>query len=199
MSAQFSFDAARSAVLSMDYQTGIVSIYAKGQETMVARATSVLQKARLAGMLAIHVQVGFRPGLPEISSRNLLFGALKASPQHQRLFQGESGAIHSAVAPEGDDIVVTKHRVNAFAGTDLEMILRAKDIDTLVMFGIATSGVVLSTLLHASDSDYRVFVIKDCCADLDQELHTCLIDNLFPRRATVLTAEDFEGALVAAK
>jgi nicotinamidase-related amidase len=197
VSAQFSFDPARSAVLSMDYQAGIVSIYAKGQEAMLARAASVLQGARRAGMLVIHVQVGFRPGLPEISSRNLLFGAIKASPQHQMLFKGEAGAIYPGVAPEGDDIVVTKHRVDAFAGTDLEMILRARDIDTLIVFGIATSGVVLSTVLHASDSDYRLFVIKDCCADLDQELHTCLIDKLFPRQATVLTAEELAGALAA--
>src|SRR5712692_7402478 len=197
MSAQFSFDPARSAVLSMDYQAGIVSIYAKGQEAMLARAASVLQEARRAGMLVIHVQVGFRPGLPEISSRNLLFGAIKASPQHQMFFRGESGAIHPGVAPEGDDIVVTKHRVNAFAGSDLEMILRARDIDTLIVFGIATSGVVLSTVLHASDSDYRLFVIKDCCADLDQELHTCLINKLFPRQATVLAAEELLRALDA--
>ena len=181
----------------MDYQAGIVSIYAKGQEAMLARAASVLQEARRAGMLVIHVQVGFRPGLPEISSRNLLLGAIKASPQHQMLFQGEAGAIHPGVAPEGDDIVVTKHRVNAFAGSDLEMILRARDIDTLIVFGIATSGVVLSTVLHASDSDYRLFVIKDCCADLDQELHTCLINKLFPHQATVLAAEELAGALAA--
>jgi nicotinamidase-related amidase len=57
------------------------------------------------------------------------------------------------------------------------MILRARDIDTLVLFGIATSGVVLSTLLHAADADYRLFVIKDCCADLDLDLHACLVDR----------------------
>jgi nicotinamidase-related amidase len=195
MSAHISFDPARSAVLGMDYQAGVVSIYTKNDESMLTRAANVLRQARLAGMLVIHVQVGFRSGLPEVSSRNLLFAAIKSSPQHQRLFQGETGAIHSAVAPEADDIVITKHRVNAFAGTDLEMILRARDIDTLIMFGIATSGVVLSTLLHASDSDFRLFVISDCCADLDRELHACLIDRFFPRRATVLTAEQFASSL----
>jgi nicotinamidase-related amidase len=49
------------------------------------------------------------------------------------------------------------------------------------MFGIATSGVVLSTLLEASDADYGLFVIEDCCADLDIELHSALIKRLFPR------------------
>jgi nicotinamidase-related amidase len=181
---------ARSAALSMDYQAGIVSIYAKDPGLM-ARARGVLEHARRAGMLVIHVQVGFRANLPEISARNLLLSAIKMSPQHRQLFEGAAGAIHPAVAPEGDDIVITKHRVNAFAGTDLDLILRARDIDTLILFGIATSGVVLSTVLHAADADYRLIVIKDCCADLDQDLHACLVDKLFPRQAAVLTAAEF--------
>jgi nicotinamidase-related amidase len=200
MSTQLSFDPARAALLSMDYQAGIASIYGgDGKEELLARAAGVLKSARGAGLTVVHVRVGFRPGLPEVSSRNQLFGAVKSSAQHQQLFQGATGEIHPSVAPEGDDIVVTKHRVNAFAGTDLEMILRAKDVDTLVMFGIATSGVVLSTLLHASDADYRLFVVKDCCADLEPELHACLVEKLFPRRAVVLTADEFIGALGSAR
>jgi nicotinamidase-related amidase len=71
------------------------------------------------------------------------------------------------------------------------MILRAKDIELLFLFGIATSGVVLSTLLHASDIDYRLAVIKDCCADLDPQVHACLIDKIFPVKALVIPASDF--------
>ena len=67
-------------------------------------------------MRVIHVQVGFRSGLPEVSPRNSLFGAIKKSAQHQRLFRGPLGAIHSAVIPEADEVVITKHRVNAFVG-----------------------------------------------------------------------------------
>lgn len=78
-----------------------------------------------------------------------------------------------------------------FAGTDLDMILRSNDIDTLVMFGIATSGVVLSTSLHAVDADYRTAVITDCCTDLNLELHTCLVEKFFPSRGSVLTADHF--------
>ena len=72
---------------------------------------------------------------------------------------------------------MTKHRVGAFAGTDLEMILRAGEIDTLMLLGIATSGVVLSTLLDAADADYRLAVVTDCCADRDAELDACLKEN----------------------
>jgi hypothetical protein len=47
----------------------------------------------------IHVQVGFRPGLPEVNSRNRLFAAIRVSRQHQKLFEDAAGAIHPALAP----------------------------------------------------------------------------------------------------
>jgi len=71
------------------------------------------------------------------------------------------------------------------------MILRANEIDTLVLFGIATSGVVLSTLVDAVDADYKVVVIKDCCADRDEELHSCLTERYFTTRGAVITADEF--------
>jgi nicotinamidase-related amidase len=61
--------------------------------------------------------------------------------------------------------------------------------------GRATGGVVLSTLLHASDADYRVVVIEDYCTDLDLELHETLLNRLFPQRSEVVTAGGFVKAL----
>jgi len=192
MSISFRIDPAHTAVLSMDCQAGIVSIYTQGdQAAFLARAAGVLKHARASRVTVIHVKVGFRPGLPEVSSENQLFGAIKASPQHQKLFQEPLGSIDPALGPVEDEIVITKHRVSAFAGTDLAMILRANDLDTLVLFGISTSGVVLSTLLEASDADFRIAVIKDCCADRDADLHSALIEKLFPSRSAVLSAADF--------
>src|SRR5215470_13003772 len=106
------------------------------------------------------------------------------------MFEGPAREIHPAVAPQDGDIVVTKHRVSAFAGTDLEMILRANEIDTLVLFGIATSGVVLSTLTEAFDLDYKLFVIEDLCADGNPELHTNLM-RFYAGRGTVIHANEF--------
>ena len=123
--------------------------------------------------------------------------AYRASTRHQQFFQGDSGAIHSGVSPEPNDLIVTKSRVSAFAGTDLNLLLRANDVDTLVLFGIATSGVVLSTFVQAFDDDYRLVVIKDCCADTDAELHACLIDRFFPRISSVVTAGEFQDALTS--
>lgn len=192
MSTGFPIDPARTAVLSMDCQSGIVSIYTKeDKDAFVARAASVLSHARASGMTVIHVKVGFRAGLPEVSSQNQLFGAIKSSPQHQSLFQEPLGSIHPGLAPAENEIVITKHRVSAFTGTDLAMILRANHLDTLILFGISTSGVVLSTLLEASDADLRLAVLRDCCADLDADLHDALLARLFPSRATVLSAADF--------
>jgi nicotinamidase-related amidase len=190
MTTELSFDPARSAVLCMDYQTGIVSNYIK-DEHLLSRAASVLRQARSSGLTVIYVQLGFRPNFPEISPRNAAFSTIKTSAERRQRFTGSAREIHAGVAPETDDIIVTKHRVGAFAGTDLDMILRAKDIETLILFGISTSGVVLSTLRHAADADYRLIVIKDCCADLDAEVHACLMDKVFPRQATIVSAAEF--------
>jgi nicotinamidase-related amidase len=190
-----SFNPAHTALLAMDCQAGIVSVYAKPPEEFAARAAAVLHAGRAAGITVIHVQVGFRPGLPEVSEHNKLFVAVKANPQHQKFFEGASGVIHPALGPEPGDIVVTKHRVSAFRGTDLEVLLRAKEINTLVLFGIATSGVVLSTLLEASDADYGLFVIADCCADTDAGLHQALVERFFPRRGEVMMSQAFIESL----
>lgn len=189
MPTALTFDTAHTALLAMDCQAGIVSVYAK--DNFIERAAEVLRVARSAGMAVIHIQVGFRPGLPEVSPRNKLFSAIKSSPDRPKFFEGPSGAIHPALGPEPSDVVVTKRRVSAFTGTDLEMILRAKGIETLVLFGIATSGVVLSTLLEACDADFRIVVISDCCADRNDELHNALLGHLFPSRAEITTADDF--------
>ena len=195
MANTFTIDPARTAILSMDCQAGIVSIYTREvKDAFLARVASILNHARATGMTIIHIQVGFRPGLPEISSRNMLLGAIKSSEEHQRLFREPLGAIPNIITPQGDEIVITKHRISAFAGTDLAMILRANDIDTLVLYGIATSGVVLSTLLEAADADYRLAVIGDCCADLDSALHDCLIQRFFPARGAVFSSEGFIDA-----
>ncbi|WP_348264347.1 cysteine hydrolase [Telmatobacter sp. DSM 110680] len=193
--AHLKIEASRTALLSMDLQASVVKIYTKDEPEFLYRVRSALSAARNNNIRVIHVRVGFRPGLPEVDTRNQLIGAIKNSPQWQQIFQGPAGAIHGDVAPNDDEVVITKHRIGAFAGTELDMILRANRIDTLILLGIATSGVVLSTLLHASDADYNLFVLRDCCADLDAELRACLTERFFPQRATVITADELVKAL----
>jgi nicotinamidase-related amidase len=192
MAELLSIDRSRSAVLIMDYQAAVVEGFATDHEALVKRAVEVLGYARRAGLKVIYIVVNFRPGYPEISPRNTNFSAVR---QSGRFIAGAGTEVHPAVAPQPGDITVIKHRVGAFSGTDLDMILRANDIETIVMFGIATSGVVLSTLRHAADADYRLVVLKDCCSDRDTEVHRVLVDKVFPRQATVTTAAEFIKAL----
>jgi len=93
------------------------------------------------------------------------------------------------------DIVVRKTRVGAFSTTDLDQQLRDRGIDTLVLGGISTSGVVLSTLRDAADRDYRLLVLADLCADGDPEVHRVLLEKVFPRQADVVTSEQLTELL----
>jgi nicotinamidase-related amidase len=99
------------------------------------------------------------------------------------------------VAPMPGEMVVTKRRVSAFAGSDLEVILRGHRIEHLVLTGIATSGVVLSTIREAADKDYRLSVLSDACADRDSEVHSVLMNKVFSRQAEVMTTAQWVAGL----
>jgi len=193
MTDKLQLDPKTSALLVMDFQTGIVDSIATDKDALLARTSKLIEAARKAGMMVAYVVVGFRPGYPEASSRNASFAAIRGTG---RFVVGSAGTeVHPAVGPRPDEVVVTKHRVSAFAGTDLAMVLRAGGIETLVLAGIATSGVVLSTVRHAADEDFRIVVVADCCADRDAEVHRVLTEKVFVRQAAVVTGEAVGGAL----
>lgn len=193
---EFTINSTRTAVLIMDYQNEIVHMLPENvQVPLLDRAGAILKKARQAHLPIVYVVVRFRDGYPEIDLHNKLFSGLKESG---RLREGTSGAeIHDRVSPQPGDIVVTKRRVGAFSSTELETILRAKNINTLVLFGISTSGVVLSTIRWAADMDYSLVVIADACADRDSEVNRILMDKVFPWQATVVTTREFLYAIGA--
>ena len=185
----FVFDRGRTALLVMDYQNGIVGMVPAGGAALLKSAATALGAARSAGLKIIYVVIGFRPGYPEVSPANRSFSALRTSG---RFAPGSPGTeIHPDVAPREGDLIVTKHRVSAFSGSDLEMLLRACGIDTLVLAGISTSGVVLSTLRQAADLDYKLAVLRDACADPDPTVHACLMEKVFPRQSEILDVERF--------
>jgi nicotinamidase-related amidase len=197
MADNLSIDRRTSALLVMDFQTLIVDNYAAGAEALLVRTAKLIDAARTAGMRVIHVVVGFRVGYPEVSDRNPTFNGLKASGAFGA--GDENARIHPAVTPLAEEIVVTKHRVSAFAGTDLDLVLRANGIETLILTGIITSGVVLSTLCHAADADYRLLVVGNCCCDRDAEAHRVLLEKVFPRQATITTAAALAQAIGAGR
>jgi nicotinamidase-related amidase len=179
-----------TALLVMDLQKGIVSrVQDPGYVPRLARAVG---GARAAGVPVLYVVLGFRPGHPEVSDRNKTFGAL---PPGAFTDEDPGTAIHDDVAPRPGELVITKKRVSAFAGGDLELVLRSGGFDHLVLTGVATSGVVLSTLRQAADLDYRLTVLADGCYDPDPEVHRLLTGKVFPRQAHVTTVDDWTKAL----
>lgn len=192
MAQDLVMDREKTAVLIMDYQAEIVSNFVADPDSFLTRAASVLQSARAADIPVIHVVVTFREGYADLSARNKVFAGAKEAGW---FLEGAAGTqIHTAVAPEPNECVVTKRRVGAFSGTDLEVVLTARDIDTLVLLGITTSGAVLTTVRSAADLDYRLVVIADCCTDMDEEVHRVLTEKIFPPQATVLNAQEFLAA-----
>jgi nicotinamidase-related amidase len=181
-----------SALLVMDVQRGIVERFADAR--IVERVAAAVAAARGAGVPVIFVRVAFRPGHPEVSPRNRAFWAARDSG---RLADDASTAIDPRVAPAEGEVVVTKRRVSAFAGSDLDVVLRAGDVKELILCGIATSGVVLSTLRAAADLDYGLTVLRDACADADDEVHRVLTEKVFPRQADVVDVATWAATLRA--
>ncbi len=178
-----------TALLLMDFQPPMVERLADEAEPLLATVGLAAGAARANGLPVVYVRIAFRPGAPEVSPNNRIFTALADS---SAFVEDEPVAqIHPSVAPEPGDIVVTKKRVSAFAGSDLDVVLRSQGVRTLVLAGIATSGVVLSTLRQAADLDYRLVVLRDACADIDGEVHRVLLDKVFVRQADVVTVEEW--------
>ncbi|PTS97352.1 isochorismatase [Pedobacter sp. HMWF019] len=177
-----------TALLVMDMQAGIVAMLPEAA-TIVINTAKAIAKARDQKIPVIYVVVGFRQGSPEISMNNKSFAASKE--RFESVDMAEFVKIHEDLKPNNDEVVVTKRRFSAFTGSDLEVVLRAYGAQHLVLTGISTSGVVLSTLREAADKDYRLTVLADCCADGDAEVHQVLTTKVFPRQADVLTVEEW--------
>ncbi len=187
MASPLTLDRAHTAILIMDYQNVAVTRFGGAHPGLLDRAASVLAAARSAGVPIIYIVVRFREGYPEISPRNRVFAQIGKIGSMQ---EGDPATeIHPQVAPRPGDVVVSKRRTGAFSTTDLETILRAQERTTLILLGIATSGVVLSTVRWAADMDYDLIVVEDCCADGDEEVHRVLTQKVFPRQALVVTSD----------
>ncbi|MDK1344465.1 isochorismatase family cysteine hydrolase [Streptomyces sp. 378] len=171
----------------MDVQRAIVDIADDGSGYL-SRLRRAIDGARAAGIPVIYVVIALRPGFPEVGTRNR---ALAAVAQAGLYVEGAPGTeIHPEVAPR-PGVVVTKRRASAFSGSDLDVVLRARGIDSLVLTGIATSAVVLSTVCQANDLDFGLTVLADACLDTDPEVHRVLIERLFPQWADVVAVEEW--------
>ncbi|MFY9710025.1 MAG: cysteine hydrolase, partial [Candidatus Cybelea sp.] len=167
-------DPRRTALLVMDYQRGILGMI-EDSDALVERVRQTIETVRKRGGHVGYVRVALTPDeLAAVPETNKGFAAAKASgraPAHD----GPESQIDERVAPRDGDIVVRKRRVGAFSTTDLSEQLRRRDVETLILAGISTSGVVLSTLRDAADRDYRLFAVADACADPNATVHEVLM------------------------
>lgn len=176
--ANLNLEVGKTAVLSMDLQHAIVTNNAMAkQRDLVSKVRSVLDSARASNLLVVHVVYQPKPGF--VSPRNKYFSAMAARARPSTpAEEAERFRIADPFIPVGNEPVVQKPRVNAFYGSSLEALLKSKDITTLVLMGIGTSMVVESTARYASDADYRVIVLEDCCASGSEEAHKASINYL---------------------
>src|SRR5579862_3720067 len=172
-------DATTTAILSLDIQQGLFQLV-PASESILARAIQDAEFGRTQSMPILHVGLGFEPGYPEIPPDHPTFGRLR---DNSLFVKGSPTAEVPAALKKSTDITLYKQRVSAFSDNQLDMVLRAKRIKTLVLMGISTSGIVLSTLRHAFDKDYSCIVIQDACFDPDPDVHRVLMEKIFPRQA----------------
>ncbi|ANC04036.1 hypothetical protein AB688_18745 [Pseudomonas putida] len=183
----------KPALLVLDYQRIIIEqfICAEAASQVVGNTHSLLNAAREASIPVIFVKVGFSKGYPEVNRNNALFSTIKGAGLLS--LDDPHTAIHAELSPTRDEAVITKHRMGAFTGTALNMQLRAKGIDTLIMAGLTTAGVVLSTTRQALDLDYRVVVAEDCCADATAEKHTLITNQVLAEHAEITDSKSLQS------
>ncbi|OGQ73773.1 MAG: hypothetical protein A3G40_03120 [Deltaproteobacteria bacterium RIFCSPLOWO2_12_FULL_57_22] len=187
-------DSAKTAVLSMDIQKAPVRRSSMFRERNVGQAAkSVLEAARKAGILVIHVVIDYQPAF--FSPKNKFLQKIRipilSAPDADVV---ELLEIVDDVKPVGDEPVIRKPRMNPFYGTALESMLRSRDIDTVVLMGVATEFVVEAAARHAADADYRVIVLEDCCAAFSDEAHRVSL-HIMDHLATLATSGDFLGSV----
>jgi nicotinamidase-related amidase len=177
--------AVNCALLVMDVQPDVVDPL-PGADLLLNRIVEATTAARKRGILVVFVRVAFRPGYPEINERNRVLHSI--AQDATVLVDGSPGAaLHPALSVQVGEPIITKKRTSAFAGSELELMLRSRAVTRLVVCGVVTSGVVLSTVREATDRDYELVVLADACADRDDEIHRFLMDRIFPRQADVLS------------
>ncbi|MDQ7803022.1 isochorismatase family cysteine hydrolase [Amycolatopsis sp. A133] len=166
------------ALIVGDIQRGIIGQFGFTRQ-VVAPLTGLLPRVRAAGALVVHVQTAFRVNRADLPPGNALFSTFFDAGD---VFHEGSPGIEPALPVLGEDVVVRKRRASAFAGTDLDLVLRARGVDAVTITGVATSAMVAATAYDAADRGYRVAVLADGCADEDPAVHGFFMERVFPGR-----------------
>jgi nicotinamidase-related amidase len=146
-------------------------------QAAIGPCRETLSTARAVGMLVIHTREGHRPDLTDAPPHKVergdpstRIGAL--GPMGRILVRGEPGHdIVPELYPLETEPVIDKPGKGAFYQTDLELMLRNRDIDTLLVCGVTTEVCVNTTVREANDRGFRCIVLSDCCASYFPKFH----------------------------
>jgi nicotinamidase-related amidase len=175
---------AQTALVIMHYQTDILGLFPSVAPALLANTRTLCDAARTKGVSVFFANLRFSPGYPEVSPLNRNGQGIK------RLGLFVDDRTSPELGQQASEPVIIAHRASVFFGTDLQARLSAQGVDSLIMVGIASTGVVLSSVAYASDADFRLYTVKDCCYDPDQVVHDRLFATAFESRTTVLSLAD---------
>lgn len=175
---------AQTALVVMHYQTDILGLFPSVAPGLLANTRKLCDAARAKGVSVYFANLRFSPGYPEVSPLNKNGQGIK----QLGLFVDDWPS--PELGRQASEPVIIAHRASVFFGTDLQARLFAQGVDSLIMAGIASTGVVLSSVAYASDADFRLYTVKDCCYDPDQVVHEHLFSTAFDSRTTVLSLAD---------
>ena len=162
------FSAQRQAVVVVDMQRDFLlpgaPVMADGGEAIIGAINRVTDIARARSVPIIFTHELHRPDASDYGIE------LEYDPPHCE--QGRAGAeLHPALMVDAADYHIHKRRYDAFVGTDLDILLRSLGIRNLLICGVDTDICVLGTVVSARNHDYRVAVIRDCCAGTSPAHH----------------------------
>ena len=191
-----SIDPGRTALLVMDFQHAVLGIVADPQ-ALLQRAAHAIELFRQRAGAVVSVRAAFLDeDFQAIPARSKMAAIMSGSGRAMHE-ESDLTVVHDMVAPQPGDVVIRKTRFSAFSTTDLDDQLRRKNIDTLVLAGISTSGSVLSTTLDALDRDYLVYVLEDACGEPEGDVHDFLIAKILPEKAIVISVGELESLLAS--
>ncbi len=192
-----------TALLLVDYQ---VALCEEGEHTrlpalaaqvrerdVVAKATSVLEKARAAGVYVVHVRLAFDPTYEVRTNRTARWDSYPA--ERAMLADSPAAQIVTALAPAEGEPVVVKGSVDPFIGTPLEQMLAGNGIRDLAVAGVATNLAVESAVRHAGDSGFRVTVVEDLCASFSPAAHEFSVGTILPMFGSVVSSDDYLASI----
>jgi nicotinamidase-related amidase len=184
--APLSIDLDRTALIIIDMQRDFLEPGGFGAalgndvsrlKAAVGPIRKVLDAARGGGMLVIHTREGHRPDLSDAPPLKVERGdpAMRIGapgPMGRILVRGEPGHdIIPELYPAGGEPVIDKPGKGAFYQTDLELMLKNRSIETLLVCGVTTEVCVNTTVREANDRGFRCIVLSDCCASYFPEFH----------------------------